>query len=61
MYMIQVEELNVQTSQKKRYYLKDASDNRKPALMNLNTARHLAANIPSDWLVRRYASVVEAV
>lgn len=59
MYMVQIEELNTQTNQRKRYYLKDAADYRRPAVLTLNVARHAAANVTSDWLVRRHATLIE--
>jgi hypothetical protein len=60
MFMVQIEERNTQTNQRKRYYLKDASDYRRPAVMSLNVARHAAANVSSDWLTRRHATLIEA-
>jgi hypothetical protein len=58
LYAVEIDELDTHTGARKRYFLRDATST--VAVLTLDRARQLAANIASDRLVRRYASVVKA-
>lgn len=58
MYLIQIEELDTYTNERKRYYMRDASDNRRPAVVTREVANHCVANMGNDYRYRRHATAV---
>ena len=59
MYLIQIEELDTHTNASKRYYMRDASDDRRPAVVSDTVARHCVANMGNDFRYRRHATMVK--
>lgn len=60
-YIIQIEELDTYTNARKRYYMKEASDCRKVAVLNETVARHVVANMGNDFRYRRHAKMISLV
>lgn len=59
LYLIQIEEVDTYTGKRRRYFMRNASDVRKVAMVPLHVARHCVANMGNDFRYRRHASMQE--
>lgn len=56
-YAIHIEEIDTYTGVTRRYYMRDASDARKVALVSKHVAQHVCANMGNDFRYRRHATM----